>query len=248
MKYLFLFAALGISLTAFVPVTSDCRDQITQAYRTLADATTPGQTRVLHMRFVTETTYRVPGKATERQSKTVGELYVKGRQLYYETPNLKLWQDGRLISSALRPQRVVLLTRVPPTAEKATVQPLLLLRDSLIHSATVQLCRQETVNGHPQQHIRLGLAAAVTARFGLQTLDFRLGGEPVRVQQIIGSYQPGRTAQRIVLSFQTQEWLPASAMLTNNAKQPILDPSGKLLPAFAGYRLIDQTKSSSTLR
>lgn len=243
---LILLAAGAGGWTEPLSPPADCRDQLTQAYRTLATAVAPNQPQVLHLHFTTETTARLPGQTSERHMKGQGDIYVRGRQLYYETPEVMMWQDGRVISTVLKAQRTVMLTLVPSRAAKGSIQPMMLLQDSLLHRATVQACRLETVKGKTQQHVRLGLSAEVTARFGLQTLDFRLEGQPAQIRQLDATYVPGRMARHITLSFAAQQWLPTASVLTNDAVRQVLDAKGQLLPAFRFYKLIDQNHIGST--
>jgi|GEM_PF-4913957 len=241
---LLLVVAAGGLLSA-VPAP-DCRLQITQAYHALAEATEPGQARALHLRFNSETFFLAPGKNTESSTKATGDLFVKGRQLYYETPDVRMWQDGRFVSSVFKRQRIVLLTRVKP--EAGNVQPLLLMRDSLINSASVLSCRDVVVAGKAHRQVQLGLSPRVKARLGLRRLDFRLTDKPMRVEQVTATYMPGRIARRIILTFATQEWLSSAPHLVKDAKSPVLDAQDKLLPAFAGYQLIDQTQAPAASR
>lgn len=223
----------------------DCRAQLTQAYRTLATAAEPKQTRVLHLHFNTETTAQLPGQTNERRMKSQGDIYVRGRQLYYETPEIKMWQDGRIISMVLKKQRAIMLTLVPSGAANVSVQPMVLLQDSLLRRATVQLCRQEA-DKEKSQHIRLAMSKEVTAQFGLQTLDFRLAGQPAQVRRLDATYMPGRMGRHITLMFTVQEWLTSTSILTNDAVRQVLDTKGGLLPLYRSYKLIDQNHIAST--
>ena len=226
------------------PPPADCRAAITRAYRDLAAATAPAQRRVLHLRFATETTFRVPNQKQERRAASAGDLFVRGRQLCYQTPDVVVWQDGQIVCSVLRRQRLVLLTRVPDPGGAGSLPPILMLRDSLIQQATVQFCRQEQVGGQAQQHVRLALPARQSQRVGLQTLDFYLTPTAALLRRIVAVYQPNHAARQVALSFTRQEWLAASPELTDDARGQVLDAQGQLRPAYQGYRLLDQATAS----
>jgi hypothetical protein len=119
-----------------------------------------------------------------------------------------------------------------------------MLRDSLIQKATVQLCRQEQVNGQTQQHVRLSLPTQLAQRLGLQTLDFYLTTTVVQLRRITAVYEPNHAARQVMLSFTQQEWLNAAPELTDNVRSQVFDNQGKMRVAYQGYRLIDQTGSA----
>lgn len=228
--------------TPHFPPPLDCRVAVTRAYHDLAVATAPQQRQVLHLRFATETTSRVPNQQQERRAASTGDLFVRGRRLSYQTPEVQVWQDGQIVCSVLRRQRLVLLTRVPASGEAGSLPPILMLRDSLIQQATVQLCRQEKVDGQIQQHVRLALPTRQAQRVGLQTLDFYLAPTAAQLRRAVAVYQPNHAARQVTLSFTQQEWLATSPELTDDARGRVLDAQGRLRPAYEGYRLLDQTK------
>ncbi len=242
-----LLLSLLLSGGAVLPTPpADCRVAITRAYHDLVAATSPQQRRVLHLRFATETTFRVPAQKQERRTSSAGDLYVRGRQLYYRTPEITVWQDGQVVCSVLHRQRLVLLTRVAGPGGAGSLPPMLMFRDSLIQRATVQLCQQEQVGGQPQQHVRLALPARLGQRLGLQTLDFYLATTVAELRRVVAVYQPNHMAQQVALSFTQQQWLADAPELTGNARQQVLDSQGRLRPAYQAYRLLDQTQAGGS--
>ena len=228
-----------------LPTPPDCREAITRAYHELATAIAPTQRRVLHLRFQTTTTFRAPNQKKEQRAALGGDLYIRGRRLCYKTPDLVVWQDDKIVCSVLQHQRIILLTRIPNPGEVGSLPPMMMVQDSLIRQATVQLCRQEQVGGQTQQHVRLGLPPRVAGRTGLQTLDFYLATAPARLQRVVMAYQPNHKAQQVALTFSQQEWLATSTELTGEARSRVLDAQGQLRPAYRGYQLLDQTIASS---
>lgn len=228
-----------------LPARPDCRAAITQAYHELATAVAPTQRRVLHLRFQTATTFQAPNQKIEQRAMLGGDLYIRGRRLYYKTPDLVVWQDDKVVCSVLQQQHIILLTRIPNSGEASNLPAMMIVQDSLIKQAAVQLCRQEQIGGQSQQHVRLGLPLRVARRTGLQTLDFYLATAPARLQRLVATYQPNHKAQQIALTFSKQEWLAAAPELTGEARGRVLDKQGRLLPAYRGYQLLDQTTASS---
>ena len=229
---------VGVGLMSFhqppVPPT-DCKQQLLAAYHRLTGTDKSGHSGVYHLQFVSTSRYRAPDKRQRQETTVHGELYYQGNRFYFETEQLRLWQDERYVATVLPAQRTVLVTRVAPGRHLTTPSRLLGVRDSLLLVGTLQQCKQDK---QARQFIRLGYSGSAGAQLRVQALEFRLLSH--KLEQVRLSYRPEGPVEETLLRFPVQEWLTSSPKLPIDARQQVLSPQGKLLPAFQGYRLVNQ--------
>jgi hypothetical protein len=242
-RVLLLLALTGASLsftTASEPV--DCKQKLLAAYRKLADQGDATRA-VYHLQFESTTAYRTPSKQTKQETTVHGELYSRGTKTFFKTDNMSLWQDGQYVAAVLHAQHTILLTRSVPGKPTLATHYMPLLRDSLIQLGKIQRCTNEQRGKQMQQHIQLTYSEAAATKLKIKALDFWLTPQNTLYQVNI-QYQPTHPAQQITLRFPVQEWLTTSAKLPNDARSQVVDPAGKLLPAYQGYKLVNQISLS----
>ncbi|WP_206986717.1 hypothetical protein [Hymenobacter telluris] len=152
---------------------------------------------------------------------------------------MSVWQDGRYVAAVLHTQRTILLTRATPAQSGMNPTRLFMLRDSVIQLGTLQQCQRELVGQQQQQHVQLGYSGVLASRLQLKALDFWLGPQNTLRKMSI-QYAPTATIRRVTLDFQLQERLTASSKLPVDARTQVLNSQGALLPAYQGYRLVNQ--------
>jgi hypothetical protein len=232
---------IGVSGLGAASAPTDCRQQLLVAYHKLTGSAANGQT-TYHLQFVSTTQYQAPGQRTKRDATVHGEYYAQGNRLFFQTDDMSLWQDGRYVATTLRSQRTVLLTRMVPGQATTDPRRMLLMRDSLLQLGRVLACRQELQGKLPIQHIQLGYDAALAARLHLTSMEFWLTPQQT-LQQVRIHYAPGNAVQQVTARFPVQEHLTNSDKLPLDARRQVVNEQGRLLPAYQGYRLVDQIKS-----
>lgn len=232
---------VGVGLVGFTWAPApDCRQQLLTAYHRLLGVGTAAQPGVYHLRFSSTSRVQAPGQRAPQQMTSQGELFCQGKHCYLQTERLRFWQDERYVATVLPSQRTVLLTRaVPRQGETADPQRLLGLRDSLLSLGAVRQCVTEPFGTQVWQHISLAYAGATGRRYHLQQLDCWLDAART-LQQVRVTYRPDGPVRETTLRFPVQEWLSTSDKLPPDARRAVLTTQGQLLPAYRGYRLVNQ--------
>ncbi len=238
-----LLLPLTFGLLGLAPAgePTDCRLRLLTAYHRLAGQATTNKA-VYHLQFASTSLYQVPGQRSDRSTTVHGELYSQGSKYFFQTDDMSLWQDGRYVATVLHSQRTILLTRVVP-GQKGMDPRRMLVRDSLIQLGQLQKCVSERLAQQVQQHIRLGYSGALAARLKVSSLDFWLTPQNI-LQQMSLHYQPGNALRQVTFRFPLQEWLATSEKLPTDARTQVIDGQGKILPAYQGYRLVNQITPS----
>jgi hypothetical protein len=228
----------GFGQLALAGVPTDCRQRLLSAYHKLANQQADSQT-ANHLQFISTSLYQVPGQRAKRETTVRGDLYTQGNKVFFQTKDISLWQDGRYVATALHSQHTVLLTRMVPGQTSTDPRRILMVRDSLLVLGKLLQCSSEQQDKQQLQHIQLGYTGPVAARIRIQSMDFWLTSQNT-LQRMRILYQPGNTVQQATVSFPIQERLVASDKLPTDARAQVLDERGKLLPAYQGYRLVNQ--------
>ncbi|RZK45207.1 MAG: hypothetical protein EOO61_00790 [Hymenobacter sp.] len=235
---LLVMLVAGLSGLALVNAPADCRQQLLTAYHKLAGKGTDNR-NVFHAQFVSTTLYQVQGQRAKRETTLRGELYTQGDKVFFQTDDMNLWQDGHYVATTLRSQRAVLLTRMVPKQAATDPRRMLIVRDTLLKIGKLQLCASEQQGKQLLQHVQLGYSDALAIRLKIRNLDFWLTPQNT-LQQLRVQYLPGNEVQQVTTRFTVQERLLTSDKLPIDARLQVLNEQGKLLPAYQGYRLVNQ--------
>lgn len=229
---------VGFAQLALAGVPADCRQRLLNAYHKLASQQTDSQ-NASHLQFVSTSLYQVPGQRTKRETTVRGDLYTQGDKVFFQTKDMSLWQDGRYVATALHSQHTVLLTRMVPGQAGTDPRRMLMVRDSLLVLGKLLQCTSEQQGRQQLQHLQLGYTGPVATRIRIQTMDFWVTPQNT-LQRMRILYQPGNAVQQATVSFPIQEQLVSSDKLPTDARAQVVNKQGKLLPAYQGYRLVNQ--------
>ena len=234
-----LLASAGLLAFRLPAPKSVCKQQVLEAYHRLIGADKADRLGVYHLKFVSTSHYQAPGQHALQEAAVHGELYSQGHNYYFQTEQLRLWQDEHYVATVLPTQHTVFVTRVAPGQRVTSTARLLGLRDSLISLGSLQQCAAEQQGRQVRQHVQLAYEGRAGAQLQLKRLDFWLLSSRT-LQQVRVEYRPGSAVQETTLRFPVQEWLTASSKVPIDARMKVLSPEGKLLPEYQGYHLVNQ--------
>ncbi len=196
--------------------------------------------KVLHIQMRTETFFIPPGQKKEQSSTTTVELYSQQKKTAVLTPFTSTWQDEDYLVTVVKPRKTVLITRSVPTNREVQLNAMSAFRDSLLQQGTVVMCEKGNNSAH-ETYVKLKLTKAASIRTHTQTMEFWLDDKHVLIKKLRVNYSVGQMQTHNIVTITKQELLATSDVLMSSARRQVLAVDGHLLPAYAGYRLVDQS-------
>lgn len=215
----------------------DCQALLLKSYKNMEAVA--GSGKVLHLQVRSETFYVPPGQKKEQHSTAVVEMFAQGNSSVILTPFISTWQDEQYTVSVIKPRKTVLITRSLSRNSQGQLNSLPVLRDSLLREGTISVCRVNAASH--ETYIELHPAKKGRAKIRAQTIEFWLNNQNATIKKMRINYLPGQIQNATVITFTNQEQLATSDAIPANVRRKVLTTSGQLLPAYAGYRLIDQS-------
>lgn len=225
---------------ALVAPSAPCRESLLLACRQMGGLP-ENKEAVAHLQFTSRTFFRVPDQKQVREVATPTTLYAQGSKLFFQTPQVSLWQDGKYVATAMHAQRLIYLTRIPPkqAAQQALTQ-FSLLRDSLILRGRLSQCQPAKLGSKQYQRMVLEPSPADQAHYHVTSLGFLLDGS--RIKELTVQYPRSAQAVRVVYSIEKQEFIASSSKLPASARMMVVDKDNHPLKAYSGYRVVDHTE------
>lgn len=221
-------------------VAEGCQQSLLLACRQM-NPTKAGHT-VAYLKFTSRTTFRTPDQKQPREMVVPATLYTQGSKMYFETPQVAMWQDGQCIATVMHAQRLIYLTKVPPR-ESVPGGPVqfAMLRDSLIQRGKITQCGTVTVKDKRFQRIVLNLASRDQARYRATSLGFLLDARS-HIRELTVVYPANSPVTQTTHIIEKQEFTGSSAKLPADARAMVVDKGSRPLQGYRNYRVVDHTK------
>lgn len=217
----------------------DCRQALLLACRQVNAL--PANRSVAHLQFTSRTVFRAPDQKRPREVVTPATLYAQGSKLFFQTPQVSLWQDGHFVATVMHSQQLIYITRVPPNGNvPGSPLQFAMLRDSLILRGRIMQCETTAKAGKSYRHVVLMLARPDQARYHALSLGFLLDNRS-HMRELAVQYPDNTTVSQVVYTIERQEFIRSSAKLPSSARAMVVDKEGNSLPAYRNYRIVDHT-------
>lgn len=256
MKRIAKLFILALLATAAAPPAQDaCLEEVRSIYKKLAAFGRNGDKNTYYMDYTVRT-------ATSDSSEGIAESGVKmwmaQDKLEVISSQFEIYQDGNNVFMVL-PERKMLLRSDPPEgSDKARTKRrnyLEFLQDTLFMVSKVVSCERVAGQGGADKKVRLALRPGADKFFGISHITFYIRSSAQQVSRVCMEYytaegQPSSRPQGIVYQeyvFNTMSFDCRDKTLSSDVSSRFLK-GGKLTPAYASYKLIDNRNKKGIVK
>lgn len=237
MQILFLWLISALGGNDLPPATTDCKEQVRQAYGKITTTDQPKFGKGQLLEFRTTTYYKLPGESKTKSNVSTTRIANNGNQVLLSNDETELVKDKNLVVVVLKKQKQILISpAITPAA--FTGSQLTAVRDILLTEAELISC--QALEGGKSQVVSFQLPEKVQEQYHIRTMKFWLANQENQVRKIELKYTAGQTIEQHTVEFLKQEnntTIPGK--IYKKPTDLVFDAQGRVLPAYKEFQIVD---------
>lgn len=170
------------------------------------------------------------------------KIYKNKRKMNFFSDQANMYQDEKNAVIVLKPQRVIIVNGAVKDVPSNDMDQLLVVRKKFLKSCEVLKCEQSASNKNIKT-LEVKSTLKLGGKLKIDRMVYTYNTLTGKILKCVTYYDKGFQVKKIVIEYQKLDF-NSDYKFTKSAKKQVLGKYEKLLTAYKGYELVDNTKDN----